>query len=177
MNKNNKWLRFKLELEKFIIYEWWQILIVLSAIIFLAWLFNKEIESIFFCISHITIRACFSKQYHSKLIRICMPITLFVIFVGILSVLPIELSILSSVPLSFMIAYIGYIVQDRLDLIVIIKKLNKYIEELTNKIKNKDIWSMNQDELYEHCRNCGLSEDDCKIAYFVIIERLKGKQL
>lgn len=36
---------------------------------------------------------------------------------------------------------------------------------------------MNEDELYEHCRNCGLSEEECKIAYFVVIERLKGKDL
>ena len=36
---------------------------------------------------------------------------------------------------------------------------------------------MNEDELYEHCRNCGLSDEDCKIAYFIVIERLKGKEL
>lgn len=45
------------------------------------------------------------------------------------------------------------------------------------KLNHKDIYAMNEDELYEHCRNCGLSEEECKIAYFVVIERLKGKEL
>ena len=31
--------------------------------------------------------------------------------------------------------------------------------------------------LFIHCRNCGLDDADCKIAYYVVIERLKGKEL
>lgn len=44
-------------------------------------------------------------------------------------------------------------------------------------MNNKDIFTMTEDELYNHCRNCGLDEQDCKIAYLIVIERLKGKEL
>ena len=36
---------------------------------------------------------------------------------------------------------------------------------------------MNEIELYEYCRSRGLSEEECRIARFVIIDRLKGKEL
>lgn len=56
-------------------------------------------------------------------------------------------------------------------------KLERYINELLAKINHKSIYSMNEQELYEHCRSRGLSDVDCKIAYFIIIERLKGYEL
>lgn len=36
---------------------------------------------------------------------------------------------------------------------------------------------MSEDELYVHCKNCGLDDADCKIATFIVIDRLKGKEL
>lgn len=42
---------------------------------------------------------------------------------------------------------------------------------------HKNIYAMNRQELYEHCRNCGLDDVECNIAYFIVIERLKGKEL
>lgn len=57
------------------------------------------------------------------------------------------------------------------------KALNNENKELTKMLNHKDIYAMNEDELYEHCRKCGLSDVDCKIAYFIVIERLKGKEL
>ena len=32
---------------------------------------------------------------------------------------------------------------------------------------HKNIYAMNRQELYEHCRNCGLDDVECKIAYFI----------
>lgn len=58
-----------------------------------------------------------------------------------------------------------------------LKKLNEYTNSLIERLKNKDIYSMNEAELYEHCRNRGLSEEECRIARFVVIDRLKGKDL
>ena len=45
------------------------------------------------------------------------------------------------------------------------------------KIKHKNIYSMNEKELYEHCKSCGLDDVECKIAYCVIILHMKGKDL
>jgi hypothetical protein len=36
---------------------------------------------------------------------------------------------------------------------------------------------MTEQELLEHCKKKGLSEEECRIAKLVIIDRLKGKDL
>ena len=45
------------------------------------------------------------------------------------------------------------------------------------KTNHKDIYAMTEQELYEHCRNCGLDDADCKIAKLIVIDRLKGDNL
>lgn len=58
-----------------------------------------------------------------------------------------------------------------------LKQLNDYANSLVAKLNRKDIYSMNEQELYEYCRSKGLSEEECRIARFVILDRLKGKEL
>jgi hypothetical protein len=58
-----------------------------------------------------------------------------------------------------------------------LKKLNDYANELVAKLNFKDIYSMTEQELLEHCKKKGLSEEECRIAKLVIIDRLKGKDL
>ena len=58
-----------------------------------------------------------------------------------------------------------------------LKQLNDYANALVAKLNYKDIYAMNEQELYEHCRSKGLSEEECRIARFVILDRLKGREL
>ena len=58
-----------------------------------------------------------------------------------------------------------------------LKQLNDYANDLVAKLSYKDIYSMNEKELYDHCRSKGLSEEECRIAKFVVLDRLKGKEL
>lgn len=58
-----------------------------------------------------------------------------------------------------------------------LKQLNDYTNDLVAKLSFKDIYSMTDTELYEHCRSRGLSEEECRIAHFVVIDRLKGREL
>ena len=58
-----------------------------------------------------------------------------------------------------------------------LKQLNDYANSLVAKLNHKNIYSMNEQELYEHCRARGLSEEECRIAKFVVLDRLKGKEL
>jgi hypothetical protein len=58
-----------------------------------------------------------------------------------------------------------------------LKQLNDYANSLVAKLSYKDIYSMNEQELYEHCRSKGLSEEECRIAKFVVLDRLKGREL
>ena len=57
------------------------------------------------------------------------------------------------------------------------RTLKRQLDNIVEKTSHKNIWAMNKDELYEHCRSCGLSEEDCQIAYLIIIKRLKGVDL
>ncbi len=169
--------KIKLKLKIFLIYELWVYLIVIGSIALCSWIFNRWIGGIMFCIAHIILRNVFNKQFHFNVTAYCLILTLAIVWFAIPITLPMATSLLSSIPIAFLVCFFGFLAQDRVDLALEVKRLNKYVDELLSKIQHKDIYSMNEDELYEHCRSCGLSEEDCKIAYFVVIERLKGKEL
>lgn len=128
-------------------------------------------------ISHHCIRISFDKQFHFNKTAYCLILTLGIVWFAVPITLPLTTSLLSSIPIAFLICFFGYLAQDRVDAKQDIKNLERYVLELVRKINYKDIYSMSEEELYNHCRSCGLNEDDCKIAYFVIIERLQGKEL
>ena len=174
---SNIFTLFKLKLFKFIKEELLFYIIIFSSIALCSWLFDKWIEGIMLCISHTCIRNSFSKQFHFNSTAYCLMLTLAIIWFSIPITLPLELSLLSSIPICFLISYFGFIAQDRIDLIKEVKSLKQEVNKLLDKLNHKDIYAMNEQELYEHCRNCGLSDVECKIAYYVVIERLKGKEL
>lgn len=167
----------KLRIKDFLVDSLWEYLIIFASIFLCAWIFDKWIEAIMFCVAHTCIRNAFDKQFHFNSTAYCLSLTLAIIWFAIPITLPLATSLLASIPISFLICFFGFIAQDRVDLLIEIKKLENYANELLLKLNHKDIYAMNEDELYKHCRNCGLSDVDCKIAYFIVIERLKGKEL
>ena len=133
-----------------------------------------------FCIAHTVVRGVFSKQFHFHTTSFCLSLTLQIIWFVIPTIFSIHFSLLASILMAFIVAMIGYIVQELIDTKQQVAKLEKYSTELLMELQaksTKDIYAMTEDELYEHCRSCGLDEEDCKIAYFIVIERLKGKEL
>lgn len=170
-------IRFKIKLEKFVKKQLPSYTLVIASIFFCAWFFDKWLEAIQFCVAHCFIRSAFDKQFHFSKTHYCLILTLAIIWFAIPITLPVTVSLLSSIPIAFLICYFGCLAQDRVDLIVANRKLNEYINELLSQLKHKDIYSMTDDELYKHCRSCGLSEEECRIAHFVVIDRLKGKAL
>lgn len=172
------WLRkAKLKIKDFLIDSLWEYLIIFASIALCAWIFDKWIEAIMFCIAHTCIRNAFDKQFHFNSTAYCLSLTLAIIWFAIPITTSLTASLLGSIPIAFLICFFGFIAQDRVDLLIEVKRLENYANELVTKLNHKDIYAMNEDELYEHCRNCGLSDEDCKIAYFIVIERLKGKEL
>ena len=153
------------------------IIVSIVASVIPALIFGKWLEAIIFLVCHTLIRPQYPKQYHHIIPACCRIITAATFFFGICFILPLELSLLSSILISFIISLFGYISQDRLDKITKIKVLKLRINQLLCNISHKYIYAMNKEELYQHCRNCGLDDADCKIAYYVVIERLKGKEL
>ena len=173
----NKKIERLLKIEKFFVEQIWVYSIIIGSICLCAWVFDKWIESIMFIIAHILIRRVFDKQFHFNKTAYCLTLTLAIIWFSIPISLPLASSLLSSIPIAFLICFFGFLAQDRVDLKAEVKRLDAYATELVRKLTHKDIYAMNEDELYEHCRNCGLDEEECKIAYFVVIERLQGKEL
>lgn len=176
-NQSKKMIILKLKFKNFIKYQLWQYLIVFSSLVLCAWFFNRWIECVMLCIAHTCIRNAFDKQFHFNSAAYCLMLTSALIWSAIPITLPICSSILSSIPIAFVVCFIGFIAQDRVDRLVEIQRLKKELKELLAKINHEDIYAMSEDELYEHCRDCGLSEEDCRIAYFIVIERLKGREL
>lgn len=175
--QSKKKILLKARIKKFLKFELWIYLLVIASISLCAWLFDKWIEGILFCVAHICIRNTFDKQFHFNQTAYCLSLTIAIIWFAIPITLPLATSLLASIPIAFLICLFGFISQDLMDAKKQVKKLNNEIAVLLNKIKHKDIYSMNKEELYEHCRNCGLDDVECKIAYLVVIERLKGKEL
>ena len=178
--KSQKLKKLSIKIRDFIVDELWVYIIVLGSIVLVSWLFDKWIEGIMFCIAHTVVRGVFSKQFHFHTTSFCLSLTLQIIWFVIPTIFSIHFSLLASILMAFIVAMIGYIVQELIDTKQQVAKLEKYSTELLMELQaksTKDIYAMTEDELYEHCRSCGLDEEDCKIAYFIVIERLKGKEL
>ena len=176
-NKSKTWILLKLKLNNFIRKQLWMYFIVFGSIALCSWIFNRWFEGAMFCIAHTTIRNTFDKQFHFNNMAYCLSLTLAIIWFAIPTTLPLAVSLLSSIPIAFIICFFGFIAQDWVDRAVQLKQLQNKVRELLDKIMHKNIFAMNEDELYTHCRSRGLSEEDCKIAYFIIIERLRGAEL
>lgn len=156
----------QLKIEKFFKEQLWQFLIIFAFVFFCAWLFNKYVEAVLFCISHTVIRMLFDKQYHCGTTALCLFTTLTIAFFGIMYTLPIAVSLLSTIPICFFIAWVGYIVQDRIDCLLIIKKL-----------KSKTIWQMEENELAEYCFAKGVRGDMLEFVVMVVIYQMKYEEI
>ena len=175
-----KMVRFKLGLEKFIKEQLWQFTIVIAFVFMCAWLWDKYAEATMFCISHIVIRKRFDKQYHCGTTALCMFTTLSIAFMGITCTLPISISLLASIPVAFIICWIGYLAQYRIDLLEYSNSLEKQIDDLVAKIKsleNIDLYRMSENELRQYGASKMLSELQQDILVLRVIEHLKISEI
>lgn len=105
----------RLKTEKFIKEQLWQLLLVVAFVALCAWILEKPVEATCFCVAHVVIRANFDKQYHSSVTRICLFITSLVVFFDILLCLPIGISLLSTIPIAFSVAFVGYLIAYKIE--------------------------------------------------------------
>lgn len=173
-------VKLQLKLEKFFKYELWQHLIVIAFVFLCGWLFDKIIQAVIFSIAHIVIRKYFDKQYHCGTTATCMFTTLSIAFFGIMYTLPLALSLLSTIPICFLICWVGYIVQDRIDQIAENKALQNEIDNLVGKIKeyeNINLYKMTETELRQYGASKLLSEIQQDILVMRVIEHLKISEI
>lgn len=152
-------------------------ILVMGSVFTIATIFGKYAEAVCFLVAFFTLRYKFDKTYHSDSPVVCMTMTISMFSISVIVCLPIYTSLFFSIFLAYIDGYILWFLRDRKDGKMLAEKLELQVDELMAKISHKDIYSMEQDELYKHCRSRGLSEEECRIAYFVVIERLKGKEL
>ncbi len=100
-----------------------------------------------------------------------MQITLFIIWCCIPSVANINQSLLSSIPIAFLICWIGCVFQEKKVLLRYNKKLRKENSEFIEKLKPKpfNVDFCSRDELLARCAEIGLSQfnTDLAVEFFI----------
>ena len=178
--KSKKLILLKISFRNFIKYQLWVYTVILSSIALCAWLFNRWIEAFMFVVAHICIRNSFDKQFHFNKTAYCLSLTLAIIWFSIPVTLPITASLLSSIPIAFLICFFGFIAQDRLDIILKNRDLEKEIDSLLSELKlykNLDIYNMPEEELRQYGAKNQLSEVQLDILCCRIYQHLKISEI
>lgn len=118
-----KLYRLKLKL-KFISYSLLGIL-TLTLILGVAYLNNRFIETSITAITFFIFRGLFEKQYHSKSLLLCSAISIIVFTIITFIELPLNISILFCIVISFVTTTISYYVRDYLDSLERLKQASK----------------------------------------------------
>lgn len=156
-------LTLKLKIEKFVKEQLWQIVFIIAVIASFAFFFGKEIEAFCFCVAHFTIRPKFDKQYHKPTTYGCLFLTSGILFISIMVAMPLTTSLLSTIPLAFFVAWVGYVVQDRLDLkeLLLPKPFN--------------VNTCTKSELIKRCEDLKFSQTNTELAVEFFIDKTPQK--
>ena len=150
---------YKLYLKcKFISYSLLGIL-TLALIIGIAYLNNRFIETSLTIITFFIFRNLFEKQYHSKSLLLCSAISVIVFTIITFIELPLNISVLFCIVVSFVTTTISYYVKD-------------YLDSKEVKLKKKALENLTLTEMYELMPN--IKRDIIKIVYGYLH---KGKTL
>ena len=84
MKNLQKRINRRLKIEKFFVEQLWQLCLVTAFVCICAWIFDKWIVALLFCISHTIIRMSFEKQYHCGATYLCMITTCTIAFLVLL---------------------------------------------------------------------------------------------
>ncbi len=125
---------------------------------------NKWIEGAFFYLCHWLIRPQFPKEYHHIIPATCRVITGTIFFFGVSLILPVSLSIISAIPINYLISWVGFT-----------KKQADYYEVKYNRLYNK--YCNEKEELLLKCRKAKLSKRDTEIAIKYFYEKQTPKDI
>lgn len=139
--------------------------LVFSAIILMALLTGKYIETVFLFMSFVLLRNIFGKTYHSNSFWACIAISIIIFVIAILFMPSRHISILGCGIFGFGIDFIAYKYKDYDD-----KKA-----ELTELKKPKpfSVDTCTEDELIERCKELRFSEENTNLAIEFFIKKTK----
>lgn len=176
MKRKINWLSIRLKTEKFFKEQLWQYILVIAFVSFYAWLLNKPYQAIMFLIAHYFVRPRFEKQYHCGTTYLCMLTTLSICLLALYIILPMEISLLSTLPATFLICWVGCLAQDSVDLKKLQIDFDKTIEKL-KEYQNLDIYKMQENELRQYCASKKLSEFQQDIVCMRVYQHLKISEI
>ena len=138
--------------------------IVFSAIILMAIVTGKYIETLSFFVAFVTLRETFGKTYHSSSFWKCILISVVVFVISILFMPNKNLTILACIVFALIVDYIAYKYQDYIDL-----------HEIVNRPFNVE--HCTEADLISRCREVNLSEENTKLAVEFFIKKTKQSQI
>lgn len=147
------------------------ILVVIVASSVPAIIFGKYLEALTFLIAHTLIRPQFPRQYHHIVPAICREITGVVFFFGIVMSLPISISLVSAIPINYLVGWIGDVTATRDFYEVQCNTMKARIDKLLEKLQDP------REELLARCRKADLSARDTEIALMYYCDRKTAKDI
>ena len=147
------------------------ILVVIVASSVPAIIFGKYLEALTFLIAHTLIRPQFERQYHHIVPAICREITGVVFFFGIVMSLPISISLVSAIPINYLVGWIGNVTATRDFYEVQCEALKARVEKLLEKLSDP------RTKLLELCQKAKLSARDTEIALMYYCDRKTPKDI
>ena len=140
------------------------IVVAIIATLIPALIFGKWLEAIIFILAHTLIRPQYPRQYHHIVPAVCRIISACVLFFGVSFILPLELSLLSAVPINYFISWVGKVKADA-----------DYYEMACNMLRERV--ADTREVLLINCRKASLSERDTKIALMYYYEKQTPKDI
>lgn len=150
------------------------ILIIITSIIasiIPALIFGKWLEAVIFIICHTFIRGQFKEQYHHIIPAMCRVITASVFFFGICFVLPLGLSLISAIPINYLISWVGAVKKQRDVLEAQCERQQKQISGILSQEKSP------LNVLLEKCKKLRISPRNTQIAVMYYIEGKQPKEI
>ena len=168
MQKKNlrlKLLKAKIATRDFILEQLWVYVIIVGSILLCAWVSNRWVEGVFFVVTHICIRREFEKQFHFYNTGYCLALTLTIIWLCIPITLPTTISLLSSIPVAFIVCFFGWIAQDRID------------KSKMFPVKQFDIKHLTKEQVLYICDELEYKKDKQDLAIMFFVEKLSNKEI
>lgn len=134
---------------------------------------GKWIEGIVFFFVHWLVKVQFPKEYHHIVPSMCRTITSAVLFFGVSFVLPLSLSLVSSIPICYFISWVGYTKKQADDFEI------KYLElkEILEHKKEFNTDTCTQEELVRRCKELGFSRTNTRLAVEFFIKKTRHRDI
>lgn len=165
--KRKKNLRkLKLLIKDFITDELWIYVIIIGSIALCSWIFNRWLEGLMFVIAHLVIRRVFDKQFHFSETAYCLILTLAIVWFAIPITLSVTTSLLSSIIIAFIVCFVGYVAQDRVDLL-----------KEKRMAKRFNFATCTKEDVIKVANALGYNKDKQDLAVMFFADRLSNKQI